>query len=98
MKSFFYITTYLDIGCPCAFITLHHRRASRTTYDQFDQTLSLQWLQEFDDFLYSSLLASLADPVHDVPLLVTILGKALAALSAFMRPLFVVHKNMVLAV
>ena len=44
------------------------------------------------------MLAPLTDPVHDVPLLVAILGKALAALAALVRSLFEMHKNVVFAV
>ena len=44
------------------------------------------------------MLASLTDLVHDVPLLVAILGEALATLAAFVRPLFEMHKNVVFAV
>ena len=46
----------------------------------------------------SPLLASLTDPVHDVPLLVAVLCEALAALAALMRSLSEVHKNVVFAV
>ena len=44
------------------------------------------------------MLAPLTDPVHDVPLLVAILCKALAALAAFVGPLFQMHTNVVFAV